>query len=218
MTDHPAKFSDDLLKEIGLTLHMTVGLEHGLKEAKVLDPFAGTGKIHGLSRWFDTYGIEIEPKWAELHERTQVGDATDLPFEDEFFDAVATSPTYGNRMADNYAGDGTKRHTYRISLGEPLQANNSGGMQWGEKYRDLHRKAWGEAWRVTRPGGWLVINVKDHIRQGSVIPVSAWHTLTACEMGWTWIQAKRVQTPGIRHGANADLRLDHEWIITFQKT
>lgn len=51
---------------------------------------------------------------------TVIGDATRLPFDNRMFDAVITSPTYGNRMADHHdAQDGSKRITYRHSGRHP---------------------------------------------------------------------------------------------------
>ena len=64
---HPAKYTDALLPVFEELLKGCV---------KVLDPFAGTGKIHSLP--YDTIGVEIEKEWAEMHENTIIGDATDL--------------------------------------------------------------------------------------------------------------------------------------------
>ena len=88
--NHPAKYTDKLLpvfEDILLSYEATT----------VLDCFAGTGKIHQLP--FSTTGVEIEPEWATMHERTLVADSRTLPFNAGSFDAVCTSPTYGNRMA-----------------------------------------------------------------------------------------------------------------------
>ena len=207
---HPAKFSDPILDVLR---PIVAGLP-----GPILDPFAGTGRIHELGR-DDTIGVEIEAEWAELHERTEVGDATDLRFDDGEIGSIVTSPTYGNRMADTYAGDGTRRHTYRIALGRPLTEGSSAGLQWGEKYRELHRAAWLEARRVLRPGGNLVLNMSDHIRKGEVVPVTAWHVETLLDLGFDvipggWIP---VETRRQRHGANADLRVDVEHVIVFEK-
>ena len=122
---HPAKFTDSLMPI----------MERMIPDGSiVLDPFAGTGKIHILP--FKTVGIEIEKEWASLSKGTICADSMNIPFSDGFFDAVCTSPTYGNRMADHFESkDGSKRATYRHALGRKLSGNNSGRMQWGKKYK-----------------------------------------------------------------------------------
>jgi SAM-dependent methyltransferase len=72
---------------------------------RVLDPFAGVGRVHQLPVELPllTVGVELEHEWAAAG-GSLCGDATALPFADESFDAVATSPCYGNRMADSYDG------------------------------------------------------------------------------------------------------------------
>lgn len=104
--DHPAKFHPKILAAIRELLdkwHPGGGM--------LVDPFAGTGKIHQLrepsapetrndeSRW-STLGIEIEHEWADLSPWTQQGDALQVPVNQGTADAVVTSPCYGNRMAD----------------------------------------------------------------------------------------------------------------------
>lgn len=202
---HPAKFSDKILE----------GLEVLLKNyPRVLDPFAGTGRIHELPN--ETWGVEIEPEWATLHPQTVVGDALALPFGDSSFDAVATSPTYGNRMADHHeAKDSSRRNTYRHRLGRPLHQNNSGGLQWGDEYKEFHRKAWAEAWRVLKPGGLFVLNIKNHIRRGEVARVAEWHHRVLSTMMRPSGELK-IEAPGLRHGANWDLRVDHEMLFVFE--
>ena len=73
-TKHPAKYTDSLLPVFKEMLSDCV---------TVLDPFAGTGKIHILP--YETTGLEIEKEWADMHENTILGDATKMPFEDCFF-------------------------------------------------------------------------------------------------------------------------------------
>lgn len=204
---HPARFSNALLPVI----------DELLGDAKtVLDPFAGVGRIHELNRL--TVGVEIEPEWAATHPNTLEGDATKLWFHDATFDAIATSPTYGNRMADNYDGrDGSKRNTYRTALGHDLDKNNSGGMQWGLDYRALHWVAYGEAIRVLKPGGRFVLNMKDHIRKGERVHVTDWHIEALQLWGLRLDTRRRVPLRGNRFGANADLRIDYEEVILLWK-
>lgn len=130
---HPAAYSPGVLDAFDDLL-----CERFPDGARLLDPFAGTGRIHLLSSdprfnlRYNTVGIELEPEWAAMHPATIVGDATALPFPDHSFEMAATSPSYGNRMADHHeARDGSYRRTYRHVLGRPLNPNNSGGMQWG---------------------------------------------------------------------------------------
>ena len=81
---HPATFNKPILAAIAAHLP-NVGL--------VLDPFVGVGTIYDLvTEYRDIIGVEIEPPLAALNERTTLGSALDLPFDDEHFDAIATSP------------------------------------------------------------------------------------------------------------------------------
>lgn len=208
---HPARFNDQILATIDSLLPET---------GRVLDPFAGTGRIHQLATvGRSTWGVEIEPEWAAMHPQTRVGDATNLPaYWLEAFDAVATSPCYGNRMADHHeAKDNSRRNTYRHALGRPLSESNSGAMQWGDDYRDLHRQAWDEVSRVLKPGGIFILNISDHIRAGVRQRVTAWHVTTILGCGFDLQTAVAVETPRNRFGANGDLRVGYESVIRFEK-
>ena len=216
---HPAKFSQPILDELR---RLTATLPDG---ARVLDPFAGVGLIHTLDR-FDTVGVELEPEWASQHERTVVGDSRFLTarFDPESFDAVVTSCSYGNRMADAYAGDpkGSRRVTYRIHLGRPLTEGSGAGLQWrdgrgGDAYRALHEQVWAECFAVLKPGGKLFLNVSDHIRDGRVQHVVDWH-FGALERAGFKVDAKhRVETQRMRMGANGDKRVNAEAVLVAVK-
>lgn len=208
-TEHPARYSAAVLDVLAAALSGVPG--------PVLDPFAGTGRIHLLGR-DDTVGVEIEPEWATLHPRTVTGDAAALPFADASFGAIATSPCYGNRMADRYDGrDGSRRHTYRIALGRPLNERSAAGLQWGEAYRELHRRAWAEAHRVLRPGGLALVNVADHVRRGVRQPVVAFHLEALRDAGFSLLADRHIATPGMRQGANRDARTDGEIVLFLRR-
>ena len=204
---HPATFSTAILEVI----------DELLDDARlVLDPFAGVGGVHALSvpSTRNTYGVEIEKEWADTDYRTVHGSALDLPWGNDVFDAVATSPTYGNRMADTYDGrDGSTRSTYRIALGRPLDDENSGGLQWGLAYRVFHLKAWVEAVRVLKPGGRFVLNCKDHIRGGVQQGVTDWHVSVLEILGLGVHDWRRVPARGYGYGANSTARVDAEDVV-----
>ena len=195
---------------------------HGCKY--ILDPFAGTGKIFKLKRWYPDakiFGIEIQPEWAKIKKGIVIGNALYLPFPDQTFDAICTSPTYGNRMADHDEGTVNLgwefRKTYASALQKQLHPDNSGAMQWGQGYRDFHAKAWIESLRVLNQGGKFVLNIKNHIRAGQEQKVTEWHIQTLLSMGLTFIDHTKIKTPSMKHGKNSELRVPYESVITFSK-
>jgi len=207
---HPARYSDELFPQF-------VDLLAGY--LLVLDPFGGTGKIHELqAHEHITKAVEIEPEWAALHPSTVQGDALALQFRDGEFDAICTSPTYGNRLADHHdARDESVRRSYTHDLGRPLHEHNSGGMHWGDEYRQFHDAAWAEAVRVLRPGGRFVLNIKDHIRGGRYQDVAAYHVDTLTGLGLRVAAVRPVATRSLRSGSNGELRVDAELVIAFDK-
>lgn len=211
---HPAVFSDAILPVLASLLEP----EH----RQVLDPFAGIGRIHELKNiveWdVETVGVELEKEWADLHPDTHVGNALALEFADGVFDAVVTSPTYGNRLADSHnAKDGSVRRSYTHDLGRQLSDENSGDLHWGPRYRDFHREAWLEAKRVLRLDGRLVLNISDHIRQKRRQYVSSWHVETLVGMGFALVDSTRVVTPRLRSGAHSNARVASELVLAFDK-
>lgn len=216
--DHPAPFSDAILNTVTQQLN-EVGTP-----ATVVDPFAGIGRVHELRERAGvehTIGVELEPEWAAKHPDTMQGNALTLTEHvgTEAVDAIVTSPTYGNRMADHHnATDDSIRLTYKHTLGHDLNDDNSGAMQWGEQYRDFHRKAWAEAVAALRPGGTLTLNCKNHVRGGDIQRVTEWHINHLMhECGLDIVACDVVPTRGLMAGANHDARTPVEHVITFRK-
>lgn len=211
---HPAPFSDKVLNAISLRLR---------PGWRVLDPFAGVGRIHELRSRVPnliTVGVEIEPEWAALHPDTKQGDAMRLRNRDATFDAIATSPTFGNRMADHHnASDPGERRSYTHDLGHPLDKRNTGGMQWGSAYRAMHVAALKEMHRVLKPGGPAIINIKDHIRDGSRMPVVAWWCNAAGRLGFILDTDQTVVMGGdsLHTGANGRIRVNEEYVLVLTK-
>lgn len=119
------------------------------------------------------------------------------------------------------SGNGlSRRYTYRHALGRMPSANSAATLQWteaGGKYRSLHRLAWTEALRVLRPGGLMLVNVKNHIRAGAEQRVAEWHQKCLSDVGFTVVDVAYLRAPGLRHGENRELRVEHERIIVARK-
>jgi SAM-dependent methyltransferase len=215
-TKHPAPYSLPILRVIKELLDARFADQ---KTTKVLDPFAGIGKIHMLTEYgYDTAGVEIEPEWAAMDDRTRVGDALKTGFRKGTFDAVATSPTYGNRLADSYeASDPDRRHSYHFELGRKPTEGSSAVMPWGDEYRTFHEKAWAEVARVLKPNGRFILNIKDHIRDGAWQDVAAWHTNVIIGLGFAVAAIRPVASRGVPSGTNANVRAEAELVIAFDR-
>lgn len=211
---HPAPYTPGLLPIFSELLKMRFC-------HTVLDPFAGTGRIHQLrADGFETTGVEIEPEWAEMSEGTITGDSTNLlslfPF-DKYFDCIVTSPCYGNRFADSHeAKDGSERRSYTHDLGHTLHINNSGAMQWGDAYRKLHHAVWLQCVQMLRPGGVFLLNIKDHIRNFQRQYVGGWHVTELARLGFTLEEHHALVAGGMTKGDNRQ-RVAEEVIYVFRK-
>lgn len=125
---HPAPFSDALMPIFAKVLDDLARAPRKDECPRVLDPFAGIGRIHELAALCDveTIGVELEAEWAHAHPRTLVGDATRLrPSWTGRFDVVLTSPCYGNRMADKYDFNDACS-----------TCEGSGSVEWGDGITD----------------------------------------------------------------------------------
>jgi len=216
MIKHPAKYTD---KFIPIFAEKLKNCEN------VLDPFAGVGKLaaikdHGYRG--KVYCNELEKEWMTscLYnvDYWNIGDAENLPYNSNIFDAICTSPTYGNRMADHHkAKDSSKRITYTHCLGRDLTDGNTGKMQWGADYREKHKKIYFECKRVLKNDGLFIVNISNHIRKGEIVDVVGWHKNCLVEAGLLFIEEIKIDTNRMGFGANAKLRVETESILIFKK-
>lgn len=203
---HPAKFTDSIIDVLQKELR---------PYRMILDPFGGVGKLHQVKIRGKIICGEIEYEWARQGSDL-VHDALHLPFANETFDCICTSPTYGNRMADHHhAKDASRRTSYTHCLGHSLHPHNSGQMQWGEAYREFHRQVWKECDRVLKKFGVIYLNASNHIRKGQEIEVVAFHDEVLRDLGFVCGWSEQVQTPRHRFGANSDLRVSYEVVIQY---
>lgn len=209
-------------------------------KGRVLDVFGGVGSIGRLGPGWQAISSELEPEWAVQGYRNRcalcvVADARHLPFASESIPCVATSPAYGNRMADIYVppdladrrSDET-RQTYRIALGRNLSSGSAGGMQWGKAYRELHAAVWVECRRVLQPGGILVVNCKDHFRseknnggKSRRQEVCAWHWNVITGIGFEPIDKIKIPLRGdrntVRYRSRGNATIDYEEVRSWRK-
>ena len=121
-------------------------------------------------------------------------------------------------MADHHeAKDGTKRNTYTHCIGRQLSEGNTGKMQWGEEYRTKHERIYAHLTSLVKEGGIFVLNIKNHIRNGTEIDVKSFHEKVICNNGFVKVKEIFVETEGNGFGANADKRTKGEYIIVFIK-
>lgn len=173
---HPAKFSKPILAAIRKVL---VPEAQAVGHLKVLDVFAGQGGVHELAeQCVSTLGVELQPEWAAAHPDTIVGDATALPAEwRDRFDALVTSPCYGNRMADHHdardtcktcagtgtvpldVADGEVQTTCKVCHGAGLSRRNTYAHALRESGHDLVPGSaagmpWGPRYRAFHEAAW----------------------------------------------------------------
>lgn len=70
---------------------------------------------------------------------------------------------------------------------------------------------------MLEPGGLFVLNIKDHVRRGSVVAVTDWHIETLESLGFATLEHIKVPCPGMRFGQNHGARVDYESVVLLQR-
>lgn len=224
MVKHPAKYTDAF---IPIFADLLKGRE------VVLDPFAGTGKISLIKNFGFSGKIicnEIEKDFADIEKNNftlfgslvdewHIGDAEKMTFlKDCSVDAVCTSPTYGNRMADHFnAKNGSKYITYTHCIGHKLKDGNTGKMQFGEEYKGKHQRIYKELNRVLKIGGLFICNVSNFIKNSEEVDVVGFHKVAIQDTGFLLVEERKIKTPRMGFGANREKRVKEESILVFTK-
>lgn len=168
--DHPAKWSKAILDVIGPVVAVHVARvadpDAEVDSIRILDPFAGVGRRR-LAEAIDAalphmagevIGVDLQPEPHLADELTLIGDATAHPDAwAGLFDAVVTSPCYGNRMADSHnaedrcrdcGGSGLERKTERRTAhtmhDAPCRTCKGAGVTLRNTYAHSLRRAGGE--------------------------------------------------------------------------
>lgn len=221
MPTHPAKFSDPIMDVLTSLVRAEVKAARLDRPLRILDPFAGVGRVHRLARpGIETVGVELEPEWAACHGATICADSLawmrDQP-QAGAFDMIVTSPCYGNRLADSHnARDGSVRHSYTHDLGRPLSPGTAADLPWGPRYWTFHADAYRAMFWTLRPGGLLLLNVSDFMRHKALVPATMWHRGALWGAGFIEAPGERprvVETQRLRYGENADARAAGELIL-----
>lgn len=214
---HPAKFNPPILEAAWDLLKND-------PPKTILDPFAGMGGIVGLRR----YGYkgryvlnEIEHEWLQAAPEGDfitkiLGDW--LLYNGPIVDCIVTSPTFGNRLADHFhSKDGSYRANYRNALGRQPSSGSSAIMQWGSAYRDFHFAAIGRMGASVVPGGRLVLDMSDHIRNHKRQRVCRWWRDTLRDFGWTLCDYRFVTVKRFRRGENYQVRVPYHLVTLWKR-
>ena len=190
----------------------------------VYDPFAGTRKLALIKELGYKGKIicnDLEPEYKSLNNYPVdlwVHEDAETAIIKGKIDAIVTSPTYGNRMADSHnAKDSSKRITYTHQLNRKLSSGNTGNMQWGNNYKEKHQRCYINFYKHLTEGGLFIINVSNHIRKGKEVDVVSFHIEAAIKAGFILTENIKMPVKRMRYGSNSKLRVDNEHIIVFKK-
>lgn len=232
MTHHPCPYSDTLLPTL---VEACAGVSPIVNDVAVLlDPMAGSGKAAVIADrcGYRYVGVEIEQEWADEHPATICGDSTDLSWFREqygFVELIVTSPAYGGRFADQYlgtpaeqlhraeTGEMPRRRSYAISLGRRLSKNSGAGTAFNRRYKLLHMAIIRECFATLAPGGRMVVNVSNFIKDHSEVHVVDWWRAEMVDAGFVEGDVVPVGTRRFKDGANRDARVAAEYVITYTK-
>ena len=244
MTHHPAPFSKGIIEEVA---HYLYAVDNSTlnKKIRVLDPYAGTGRVLDMIP-IDVKAsvtmVEIEPEWASMCElrakqlregleaRVICGDSAEVLRTDKrTYTHIITSPDYGNRFTDKYnPTPGRVCRSYGQSLKRELSEGSSAQFKFRNdfpehsRYREVHRAVMGAAIARLVPGGQLILNVSDFYAtlRATAGPerqlVTLWWMNMLYTRGMTLERAIPIRTRRFKQGENRH-RVAFESVLVFIK-
>ena len=195
---HPAKYPETMAQEF---------IEFFTKEGEtVLDPMAGTGStlIAALRAGRNSYGIELNPKYAEIakqiiaDERTTLGDAVEnlkseivngdatqaVNYQLPTIDYVLTSPPYWDMLRARGAATQKKRRASTdLDVFYSDDPNDLGNVDDYEAFLAKLVEIYSQLKPILREKAYLTIIVKNVKKGGKIYPL-AWDI--ARELGKTY--------------------------------
>lgn len=181
--NYPAKFDDELASFL---------ISHYTDEGElVLDPFNGSGtiplKAAELNR--NAQGVDINPeatkltmeKYADLQRRFKAlgdlgiynGDSRNMPFPDNHFDFILTSPPFG--LTIDAAHD-----KYSDTKGD--LANSEDYVQWRKGMKAVLK----DCLRVLKPNRLCAVEIRPRSKDGHSYPLFSWIVQDAEELGFVF--------------------------------
>ena len=215
MAKNPAKFTDSIIDVIASKISEWGG-------QMFLDPFGGSGKVASIKNLIqcEVHCNDIEKGWKEDYpvDKWYNQDAEFLDTNGILYDAIITSPTYGNRMADHHnAKDGSKRITYTHRYGEKLSEGNTGVMHFGKEYKLKHTNIFRHLIHLIHNNGLVMVNVSNFIRRGEEVDVVGWWKEMLSSLGLVFVEEVLIDTPRMRFGANREKRVNKESLLIYKK-
>jgi DNA modification methylase len=195
---HPAKFPETMAQEF---------IEFFTKKGEtVLDPMAGTGStlVAALRAGRNSYGIELNPKYAEIaqqivdDERISLGSSIEnlkskiingdairaANYRIPTIDYVLTSPPYWDMLHAKGAGTQKKRRTSaELDVFYSDDPNDLGNIEDYEKFVEMLVEIYKGLQSLLREKAYLTIIVKNVKKGGKIYPL-AWDI--ARELGKTY--------------------------------
>lgn len=219
---HPAKFSKQLIPHIAEMIPEDCYY--------ICDPMAGVGQLLLLHEHYPRGDFifdfnELESEWVnqipKVHPTRSIHcmDAKDYKLADDI-DIIITSPPYGNRMADFFMSETrpeSMKGRYAGDLGRRLTEGSVASQKFGDRYRSNISHIYGNIFDQMRSGSYFLLNVSNFIRNHKEENVIGFYLNLFSEY-FHLEEFRKVKTPRNRgHGANANLRVEHEVLILWRK-